>query len=93
MVLLKNKTDLFVAQGGAFLRFQMMNRDTHQKIFARPGVIVHAENMQQRRFSGAGRSHDGNEIALLDLEIDVAQDVEELLFPERIDALDVLRVE
>jgi hypothetical protein len=36
--------------------------------------------MQESRFPGAGRPHHGNEIALLDLEIDVAQDVDELLF-------------
>jgi hypothetical protein len=36
--------------------------------------------MEESRFAGPGRTHDGNEIAFLDLEIDVAQDVKELLF-------------
>ena len=54
-------------------------------------MIVHSENVQERRFPGAGRPHDGNEIAFLHFEIDVAQNVKELSFRERINALDVMQ--
>jgi hypothetical protein len=90
VILLKNETYLLVALVGAFLRFQGMNGNTIQKIFSSPGMIVHSENVQKRRFAGAGRSHDGNEIALLNLEIDVAKHVKEFALRERINALDVL---
>jgi hypothetical protein len=46
--------------------------------------------MKESRFAGAGRPHDGNEIAFLDLEIDVAQNVKELLFAQRIATLNVI---
>ena len=36
--------------------------------------------MEEGGLAGAGRPHHGNEIAFLDLEIDVAQDIEKLLF-------------
>ena len=68
-----------------------MDGHTVQKIFSRPGVIVHSKNVQERRFPGTGRSHDGNEIALLDFEIDVAKNVKEFAFRERINALDVFQ--
>ena len=68
-----------------------MNGDAIQKIFAGPTVIVHSEDVQERRFPGAGRSHDGNEIALLHLEIDVAQNVKKLSFCERVNALDAMQ--
>ena len=53
-------------------------------------MIVHAENVQERRFARAGRTHDGNEVAFVDFEIDVAQDVKELPFRERINAFEIL---
>ena len=46
--------------------------------------------MQKGRLAGPGRPHDGNEIAVLDLEIDVAQDIKELLFAQGIATLNVI---
>src|ERR1044072_2315609 len=45
--------------------------------------------MEERRFAGAGWAHDGNEVALIDFKIDVAQDVKELSFRERIKAFEM----
>ena len=42
-------------------------------VLARPGAVVHAEQMQQRRFARARRSHDGDELAFLHFRVDAAQ--------------------
>ena len=42
-------------------------------VFAGPGAIVHADQMQQRGFARAGGSHDGDELAFLDIDVDAAQ--------------------
>src|SRR6266480_1287381 len=92
MILLKDETDLLVPQSGAFLRFQLMHCGFAEKIFTRPTVIVHAENMQQSRFACAGRAHNRDEVAFLNLQIDLAQDVKELFLRQRIAAFDVLKL-
>src|SRR5947209_5308543 len=53
MILLEDEADMFVAQGAALFRFQMMNGGVVEKIFARPTVIVHAKDVQQCGFAGA----------------------------------------
>src|SRR5688572_9571973 len=78
MIILENETDLFVPQRRALLRFEGMDRVFLEEIFAGPGVVVHPEDVEQRRFAGAGRPHDGNEVAFVNLQVDVAQDVKEL---------------
>src|ERR1700737_1672324 len=93
MVLLENKTDLLVAQCGPLFRFQMVNGRFIEKIFAAPSVIVHSEDVKQRRFSGAGWSHHRNELAFCDLDIDVAQDEEKLSFGQRIGTLEVVKTD
>ena len=80
MVLLKHKTDLLVPECGAFFRLQMMNGRFVQKVFALPAVIVHPENVQERRFTCARRAHDRNKFAFGDIQIDIAKDIEKLLF-------------
>ena len=77
--MLKHETDLLVPECGAFFRLQMMHSRFVQKVFALPAVIVHPENVQQRRFTCARRTHDRNKFAFGDVQIDIAQDVEKLL--------------
>ena len=89
MVVLENETDLLVPKRGAFLWLQGVNRDVVEEIFAAPGVIVHSEDVEQRRFARAGRPHDGNEVAFVHLQVDVAQDVKEFALRERIKAFEV----
>ena len=91
MILLKHETDSLVPQRGAFLRLQMMHRGSIQKKFAAPAVIVHPENVQQRRFARARRAHDRNEFAFSHIEIDVAQDIKHLPFRERINAFEMAK--
>jgi hypothetical protein len=52
-------------------------------------VIVHAEDVQQRGFARAGRSHHGDEIAFLNLQVNVAQDVKKLLLCQRIRTFEI----
>jgi len=44
-------------------------------VFTGPGAIVHADYVQQGGLAGAGGSHDGDKLALLDVDIDAAQHV------------------
>src|SRR5436190_22599165 len=67
----------------------MMHRGSTQKIFTAPAVIVHPENVQQCRFTCAGRTHYRDEIAFLDLQVDVAQDVKKLLLRQGIGAFQI----
>src|SRR5438034_5686042 len=91
MILLKHEADLLVPQCGAFLRLQMMHGGFAQKIFTAPAVVVHSENVQQRRFACARRPHDRDKVAFLNVQIDLAQDVKKLLLPERITAFQIFQ--
>src|SRR4030095_274888 len=84
MVLLKNKTDMLVAEGGTFLGFQMMNGGVVEKIFPGPAVIVASEKVKERRFAGARRPHHGNELALRNFNVDVTEHKKEFSFRQRI---------
>src|SRR5207302_8214167 len=81
MILRKNKPDLLVAKRGPLFRFQMMNRGLVEKIFAAPTVVVHSEDVKQRRFSGAGGSHHRDEFAFGDPDVHVAQNIKEFAVP------------
>jgi hypothetical protein len=86
---LENEADLFVSKRSAFLRFQGVNANVVEEIFAAPGVIVHSKDVEQRRFARARWTHDGNEVAFVHLQVDVAEDVKEFAFRERIKTLEV----
>ena len=89
VITLEDESDLFVAQTGALFRFEVMNGGLAKKVFTVPAVVVHAEDVQQGRFAGPGWAHDGNELALVDFETDVAQDIKELPFGEWINAFEI----
>ena len=59
----------------ALLPVQFVNGHVVEIVFAIPRLIVHADDVQQRRFSGARRAHDRDELARLDVEIDAPQHV------------------
>ena len=54
-------------------------------------MIVHAQDVQQRRFARAGRPHDRDKVAFLDIQVDVAQDVKKLLFCQGITAFQIFK--
>src|SRR5205814_3001072 len=85
----ENKTDLFVAEGGPFLGFQMVNGGLVEQIFSAPAMIVHSENVEQRRFARAGRPHHRNELALPNFDVDIAQNVKKLSVPQRVVSLKI----
>src|SRR5438067_598262 len=53
MISLEDKTDLLVAEGRALFRFQIVDAHVVEEIFTAPGVIVHAEDVEERRLAGA----------------------------------------
>src|SRR6266446_2842913 len=70
----------------------MMDWRFAQKIFTAPAVVVHPENVQQRRFACAGRAHNRDEVAFLNIQIDLAQYVKALFLRQRIAAFDVFKL-
>ena len=52
---------------------------TRQQVFSARRHIQAAEEIHQRRLAGAGRAHDGEIVALLDLQVDVFQNADGLL--------------
>jgi hypothetical protein len=38
-------------------------------------MVMHAEDVEESGFTGAGWTHDGNEIAFCDLKVDIAQNI------------------
>ena len=64
-----------LVQLGALLRVQPVHRLVDEVVLAGPRAVVHAEDVEQRRLAGARRPHDRDELALLDVEVDAAQDV------------------
>src|SRR5439155_21330316 len=93
MILLENKSDLFVAQRRTFFCLEMMDRGVAKKIFAAPAIIVHSKNVKERGFPGAGRAHDRNKFAFFDVDVDVTQDIKEFSFGQRIKTFDVSQLD
>src|SRR5262249_26091751 len=89
MVLLENKTDVFIAEGGSFLGLQMMDRGVVENIFPGPAVVVHAEDMEQCGFSSARWAHHRNELALRNFKVDVPKNIKKSSLRQRITAFEV----
>src|SRR5437867_1896973 len=71
----------------------MMNGCLVEEIFAGPTVIVHSEDMKKRRFSGAGRAHHRNELALRNFNVDVTQHVKKSALRQRIRTLEIVKLD
>src|SRR5580765_3132637 len=48
----------------------LMHRMAVEEELARPGAVVHADDVQQRRLARARWPHDRHELAILDVDID-----------------------
>jgi hypothetical protein len=81
---------VFLLQLESLFLVELVHGFSHEKIFSLPRGVVEPEDVQERRFSGAGRSHDGKKIALVHFEVDVAESVVGAAF-ERINAVDVAK--
>src|SRR5581483_5113052 len=75
VIALEYEPDVLLVQFRALLRIQPMDRLLHEVVLAGPRAVVHAEDVEERRFAGAGRSHDRHELAVLDVHVHAAQDV------------------
>ena len=53
-----------------------MYRIAEQVVLSFPDVIVHAKNRQQRGLAGARRTHDGDKIAFLKLQVNPTQNID-----------------
>ena len=75
---LEHEADVLLLQVGAVALAQRVNRLAVQEVLAGPRGVVHAQDVQQRRLAGAGRPHDRDELAGLEVERHAAQHVRAL---------------
>ena len=61
------------ASSRAVLALHLVHRLLAEPVLAGPLVVEQGEHVQQRRLARARRPHDGDELALLNREIDAAQ--------------------
>ena len=73
MIALENKAEVLLVQLVPVFLLEPVDRMIEEVILAGPVAVVHANQVQQRGFSGAGGAHDGHEFALLDVDIDSAK--------------------
>src|SRR5579871_3792774 len=74
MVALENEAKIFLVDLVAVLFLELVDGVIKEIVFAGPGAVVHADQVQQSGFAGAGGSHDGDELAFLDVDIHSTQD-------------------
>ena len=74
MVLLKDEPDVALVELDARPRLHGVCRLTGEPILAPPIPVQHAQDRQQRRFSGTGGPHDRDKVTRFDLEIDPPED-------------------
>ena len=73
VIALENEAEVFLVQLHAIFFVELVDGVLDQVILTGPGAVVHAEQVEQRGFARAGRSHDGDELAFLDFRVDAAQ--------------------
>src|SRR5215469_2963837 len=73
VIALKDKPNVGFVQFIAFFDVEPVNGLTIEVEFAGPGAIEHSDDAEQRGFSCAGRAHDGDKFARLNIQIDAAQ--------------------
>src|SRR3954452_24973095 len=75
MIALEHEADVLLVQLDAVLRLHPVHLEIQELELAGPGAIQHPEDAQQGRLPRAGRPHDRDELAFLDLQVDAAQHV------------------
>src|SRR4029077_4004201 len=71
--ILKDETQLAVSDISQGIAVEVRYRVPAQKITARARRIQAADNVHQRRFTGARGAHDGDKLPLVDFQRDVQQ--------------------
>ena len=75
MIALEHEAHVALVEFGAVLLVHLVDGVVEKEIFAGPGGIVHAEDVEKRGLPCPGRSHDGDEFAFFDFYVDATQDV------------------
>jgi hypothetical protein len=73
VVLLKHKANKLAVKLGALLLFHLVDGFAQKLKFALVETVEHAQNVQQGRFSGTRRPHDGNKFALFHFEVHIVE--------------------
>src|SRR5260370_33216761 len=74
VVALKDEADIGFVQLVAFFDVEFVDRLIKEIVFTVPGAIEHADDAKQSGFPRAGRSHEGDEFAGLNIQGDAPQD-------------------
>src|SRR5260370_31748959 len=74
VVALKDEADIRFVQLVAFFNVEFVDRLIKEIVFTVPGAIEHADDAKQSGFPRAGRSHEGDEFAGLNIQGDAPQD-------------------
>src|SRR4051794_24974109 len=70
---LKDEPDLRVADDGALVAVERRDVDAVEFVRAVGGTVEAAEDVHQRRLAGAGGAHHGDELPLIDEEVDASE--------------------
>ena len=70
---LKDEADFPVADGGEFVVIELADQAAREPVIAARGRIEAADQVHQRGFSRAGRTHDGDVFAFVDHDVHAAQ--------------------
>src|SRR5260370_705482 len=76
VIALEDEADVGFVQLVAFLDVEFVDGLIVKIVFAVPRAVEHADDAEQRGFSGIGRSHEGDEFAGLNVQGDAAEDEE-----------------
>ena len=74
VVALEDDADILLGDFATLLALHVMHGIFAKPILAGPLIVEQSEHVEQRRLPGSGRSHDGDELTFLDVEVDAAQD-------------------
>ena len=70
---LEDEADLGVANHRALVAVEGRDVDAVEVVGAGGRAVEASQDVHQRRLAGAGRSHDGHELAGLDVEVDAGE--------------------
>ena len=73
---LEDEADVVFVELVALLGVEFVNGLIEEQIFAGPGAVEHAEDAEEGGLPCPGGTHEGNELAGLDLKGDAAKDIE-----------------
>src|SRR5699024_4965322 len=76
---LEDVTDLAATQRGTLLGPEAAHRGAPDLDDARVGGVEPASDVEERRLAGARRTHDGDELARTDVEVDAVERVDGIL--------------